>query len=94
MPWSYDEDIYILLNKDNTAITISKKLNRTPNQIRMRRQQLKDTDIDTLEYEMEFILENYKIMEVRDIAKQLKLTKSMVSRRIHAFKREGYIPVE
>lgn len=94
MPWSYDEDI-LLLESDETALHLAKKIKRkTPHEIRLRRNKLKDTTIEKLKFERSFILENYFTLEVKDIAKCLKLTSNMVSRRIHSLKRDGEILVD
>lgn len=94
MPWSYQEDILLLICKDPANKLQSDFPNRSTQQIRLRRKQLENTTIETLEEEREFILENYTKLTVRDLAKCLKLTSNMVSRRINAMKREGDIDVD
>lgn len=94
MPWSYQEDILLKLSKDS-ALTIQKCIpNRSPEQIRIRQRQLKNIIIEALEEEREFILENYERLTIPELAKCLKLTSNMVSRRINAMKREGDITID
>lgn len=88
MAWSYAEDILLIVS-NKTALELEKEMNRSAQSIRFRRFQLKNVNVTNLLDEENYIITNYAKKSVTEMAMELNVSHTTLSRRIKLMKNEG-----
>ena len=91
-PWSMQEDIFILKNKDELdKYEIAIILDRSQQMINKRLAKLAKSNrtIENLEYEEKYIIDNHKTLTRSEMAEVLKVGPPVLTFRLMALEREG-----